>query len=140
PELAGACGAGARQISGALSVMRRFQAVRLLAFITLGIAAAASAQGWPAKPVRVIAPFTAGGAADTLGRIISTKLTESLGQNFIVENRAGAGGVIGSDLAATAAPGGYTLVVSGVASHVVAPAVTRVPFDALKDFTHIALI
>ena len=120
--------------------MRRSQAGRLLAFITLSVAASASAQGWPAKPVRVIAPFTAGGAADTLGRIISTKLTESLGQNFIVENRAGAGGVIGSDLAAKAAPDGYTLVVSGVASHVVAPAVTRVPFDALKDFTHIALI
>ena len=120
--------------------MRRSQAIRLLALIALAVAASASAQGWPAKPVRVIAPFTAGGAADTLGRIISTKLTESLGQNFIVENRAGAGGVIGSDLAAKAPPDGYTLVVSGVASHVVAPAVTRVPFDALKDFTHIALI
>ncbi|HUP93343.1 MAG TPA: tripartite tricarboxylate transporter substrate binding protein, partial [Burkholderiales bacterium] len=120
--------------------MRRSLAVLLLAFLTLAVAASASAQGWPAKPVRVIAPFTAGGAADTLGRIISTKLTESLGQNFIVENRAGAGGVIGSDIAAKAPPDGYTLVVSGVASHVVAPAVSRVPFDPLKDFTHIALI
>lgn len=90
--------------------------------------------------MRLIAPFTPGGAADTLGRIVGAKLTESLGQNFVVENRAGAGGVIGSDIVAKSAPDGYTLVVSGVASHVVAPALSKVPFDALKDFTHIALI
>lgn len=108
--------------------------------LSLAACASAFAQAWPAKPVRLIAPFTAGGAADTLGRIVSTKLTEGLGQNVIVENRAGAGGVIGSDLVAKAPPDGYTLVVSGVASHVVAPAVSRVPFDPLKDFTHIALI
>lgn len=101
---------------------------------------AAPAQTWPTKPVRLIAPFTPGGAADTLGRIVGGKLTETLGQNFVVENRAGAGGVIGSDLVAKSAPDGYTFVVSGVASHVLAPALSKVPFDALKDFTHIALI
>jgi tripartite-type tricarboxylate transporter receptor subunit TctC len=95
---------------------------------------------WPAKPVRVIAPFLPGGSADTLGRLVSAKLTESLGQNFVVENRPGAGGVVGSDSVAKSAPDGYTLVVSGAASHVVAPLLSKVPYHPLKDFTHIALI
>ena len=103
------------------------------------LAAPAAAQTWPAKPVRIIAPFAPGGGADTLGRLIGGKLTESLGQPFIVENRVGAGGVIGSDVAAKAAPDGYTFVVSGVASHAIAPALSKVPFDPLRDFTHIAL-
>jgi tripartite-type tricarboxylate transporter receptor subunit TctC len=119
------------------------RSVKALGVLAVGVAvscAPAAAQTWPAKPVRVIAPFTPGGAADTLGRIVGAKLTESLGQNFVIENRAGAGGVIGSDLVAKSAPDGYTLVISGVASHVVAPAIGKVPFDALRDFTHIALI
>jgi tripartite-type tricarboxylate transporter receptor subunit TctC len=97
-------------------------------------------QGWPAKPVRIIAPFAPGGSADTLGRIVAQKLTESFKENFVVENRPGAGGVIGSELVAKAAPDGYTLLVSGVASHAVAPALPRgTPYDPVKDFTHIAL-
>lgn len=109
--------------------------------ITLCAAGSAAAQTtWPAKPVRIIAPFAPGGGADTLGRLVGAKLTESLGQPFIVENRAGAGGVIGSDAAAKSAPDGYTLVVSGVASHAIAPALSKVPFDPIRDFTHIALI
>jgi len=115
-------------------------ALHLWFFAVCLLSSAAAAQTWPAKPVRVIAPFAAGGAADTLGRTIGAKLTDSLGQNFVVENRAGAGGVIGSDIAAKSAPDGYTLVISGVASHVVAPAIGKVPFDPIKDFTHIALI
>jgi tripartite-type tricarboxylate transporter receptor subunit TctC len=120
--------------------MRPLRAARLVAWISLLVPALAFAQSWPAKPVRVIAPFAPGGTADTLGRIISSKLTETLGQNFVVENRAGAGGVIGSEIAAKAPADGYTFVVSGVASHVIAPAIARVPFDPLRDFTHIALI
>jgi tripartite-type tricarboxylate transporter receptor subunit TctC len=100
----------------------------------------AFAQAWPAKPVRIVAPFAPGGSADTLGRIVAQKLSESLKQNFVVENRPGAGGAIGSELVARAAPDGYTLVVSGVASHVIAPSLPRgTPYDPLKDFTHIAL-
>lgn len=97
------------------------------------------AQGWPAKPVHIIAPFAPGGTADTLGRIVAQKLTESLKESFIVENRPGAGGALGSDLVAKAAPDGYTLVVSGIASHVLAPAVQGTPYDPVRDFTHIAL-
>lgn len=98
------------------------------------------AQTWPAKPVRIVVPFSPGGTADTLGRLVAQKLTDGLKENFIVENRAGAGGVIGSELVAKAAPDGYTLVVSGVATHCIAPALSKTfPFDPLRDFTHIAL-
>ncbi|HEY0338551.1 MAG TPA: tripartite tricarboxylate transporter substrate binding protein [Burkholderiales bacterium] len=122
-------------------LVRTVKCVWPLSLLCLGILPGfAAAQAWPAKPVRLIAPFTPGGAADTLGRLVGAKLTETLGQNVVIENRAGAGGVIGSDLVAKSAPDGYTLVVSGVASHVVAPALSKVPFDALKDFSHIALI
>jgi tripartite-type tricarboxylate transporter receptor subunit TctC len=101
---------------------------------------AALAQAWPAKPVKMVAPFAPGGSADTLGRIVAQKLTESFKENFVVENRPGAGGVIGSEMVAKAPPDGYTLVVSGVASHAVAPSLPRgTPYDPVKDFTHIAL-
>src|SRR5689334_10852185 len=100
----------------------------------------AAAQGWPAKPVRLVVPFAPGGTADTLGRLVAQKLGETLKETFVVENRGGAGGVVGSELVAKAAPDGYTLVVSGVASHCIAPAMSKnFPFDPLRDFTHIAL-
>ena len=111
----------------------------LLLLCALG-AEIADAQGWPAKPVRIIVPLPPGGTADTLGRLVAQRLSESLKENFVIENRPGAGGVIGSDLVAKAAPDGYTLVVSSVASHCVAPALSReFPFDPVRDFTHIAL-
>jgi len=112
----------------------------LLCAAALLLAAPAWAQQYPARTVRIIAPFAPGGTADTLGRIVAAKLTESLGQTFVVENRAGAGGLVGSELVLKSAPDGYTLVVSGVASHVIAPALAaRPPFDPVRDFTHIAL-
>jgi len=101
---------------------------------------AAWPQTWPAKPVRVVVPFAPGGTADTLGRLVASKLGETFKENFVIENRGGAGGVVGSELVAKAAPDGYTLVVSGVASHCIAPAMSKnFPFDPLRDFTHIAL-
>ena len=103
-------------------------------------AADAGAQAWPARPVRLIVPFAPGGSADTLGRLMAQKLAENLKQPFVVENRPGAGGAIGSELVAKAAPDGYTLLVSGVASHALAPALPAgTPYDPLRDFTHIAL-
>jgi tripartite-type tricarboxylate transporter receptor subunit TctC len=90
--------------------------------------------------VRLVVPFAPGGTADTLGRLVASKLAETFKETFVVENRAGAGGVIGSELVAKAEPDGYTLVVSGVASHAIAPAMSKnFPFDPLRDFTHIAL-
>src|SRR5258706_11195443 len=113
----------------------------LFTLCTLLLSFAAAAQPWPARPVKIIAPFAPGGSADTLGRIVAKNLTEQLKETFVVENRPGAGGVLGSDLAAKAAPDGYTLVVSGIASHVIAPQLPQgTPYDPLKDFTHIALI
>src|SRR5688500_13091967 len=115
--------------------------IRFLGLIVLLFACSSSwAQAWPTKPVRIIAHFAPGGSADTLGRIVAQKLGESFKQSFIVENRPGAGGAVGSELVARAAPDGYTLVVSGVASHAIAPSLPRgTPYDPLKDFTHIAL-
>ncbi|MGB7542567.1 MAG: tripartite tricarboxylate transporter substrate binding protein, partial [Burkholderiales bacterium] len=99
-----------------------------------------SGQAWPSKPVRIVVPFAPGGTADMLGRLVAQKLSESFKQNFVIENRPGAGGVIGSELVAKAAPDGYTLLVSGVASHCIAPALSKsFPFDPVRDFTHIAL-
>ncbi len=116
--------------------MRRFG---LFLFLCLLVPSAA-AQAWPSKPVRIVVPFAPGGTADTLGRLAAQKLSEAFRESFIVENRPGAGGTIASAAVAKAAPDGYTLVVSGVASHVVAPSLPRgVPYDPVKDFTHIAL-
>jgi tripartite-type tricarboxylate transporter receptor subunit TctC len=119
--------------------MRFIIRTAVLAVAALSCGAAWS-QAWPSKPVRIVVPFAPGGTADTLGRLVAQKLTESLKENFIIENRGGAGGVIGSELVAKASPDGYTLVVSGVASHCIAPAMSKsFPFDPLRDFTHIAL-
>ena len=119
---------------------------RFLAVCALAMPLAASAyaqppaQAWPTKPVRVVVPFAPGGTADTLGRIVAIRLSERFGQSFVVENRGGAGGLIGADLVAKGAPDGYTLVVSGIGPLVVATALSsKSPFDPLKDFTHIAL-
>lgn len=96
---------------------------------------------WPARPIRVIAPFAPGGSADTLGRLVAQELSQTLGQAVVVENRPGAGGVLGSQVVARAAPDGYTFVISGIASHVVAPAVNAsTGFDPLRDFTHVAFL
>ena len=92
------------------------------------------------KPVRIIVPHAPGGVTDMLARLVADRLSGSLKQSFIVENRAGAGGIVGSDLVAKAAPDGYTLVASGMASHVIAPNAGAAPFDPLKSFTHIALL
>ncbi|HVQ60876.1 MAG TPA: tripartite tricarboxylate transporter substrate binding protein [Burkholderiales bacterium] len=98
------------------------------------------AQAWPSKPVRVVVPFAPGGTADTLGRLVTLKLAETFKETFVIENRGGAGGVVGSELVAKSAPDGYTFVVSGVASHCIAPAMSKTfPFDPLRDFTHVAL-
>ena len=115
-------------------------ALLALALPCMLAAGEAGAQSWPSKPVRVVVPFAPGGTADTLGRLVAHKLGETFKETFVIENRGGAGGVVGSELVAKAAPDGYTLVVSGVASHCIAPAMSKnFPFDPLRDFTHIAL-
>jgi tripartite-type tricarboxylate transporter receptor subunit TctC len=112
--------------------------IRLLAGL-LFVVVAQAAQAWPTKPVKIIAPFAPGGTADTLGRLVAQKLGEQMKASFVVENRPGAGGALGSDIVAKAAPDGYTLLVSGIASHAIAPALPQgTPYDPVRDFTHIA--
>jgi tripartite-type tricarboxylate transporter receptor subunit TctC len=113
----------------------------LVALSALAFSMGAAAQQWPARPVKIVAPFAPGGSADTLGRIVAKQLSEQLKETFVVENRPGAGGVLGSELVSNAPPDGYTLVVSGIASHVIAPQLPRgTPYDPMKDFTHVALL
>jgi tripartite-type tricarboxylate transporter receptor subunit TctC len=103
--------------------------------------ATTSAQEWPTRPVKIIAPFAPGGSADTLGRIIAEQLSETFKQQFFVENKPGAGGVVGSQQAAHAEPDGYTFVISGIASHVIAPIInSSTGYDPVKDFTHVAYL
>ena len=116
--------------------MNRF----LASLIAFALSFAALAQPYPSRPVKIIVPFGPGGTADTLGRLVAGKLSEQLKEGFVIENKGGAGGVVGSELVAKAAADGYTLVVSGIASHVIAPLLPGgAPYDPLKDFTHIAL-
>ena len=94
---------------------------------------------FPTRPIKLIVPFAAGGSADTLGRSFGEQITHALGQQVVIENQGAAGGVVGSAAVAHSNPDGYTLVVSSIASHVVAPNQNRdVGFDPMKDFTHIA--
>jgi tripartite-type tricarboxylate transporter receptor subunit TctC len=120
--------------------MLKITTMKWLAVLLVFSVSLCAAQDWPTRPVKIIVPFSPGGSADTLGRLVAGKLSEQLKESFVVENRGGAGGAVGSDLAAKAAPDGYTLVVSGIASHVIAPHLPQgTPYDPQKDFTHIAL-
>jgi tripartite-type tricarboxylate transporter receptor subunit TctC len=94
---------------------------------------------WPTRPVKLVVPFAAGGSADTLGRSFGEQLTTALGHQVVIENQGAAGGLVGSAAVARAQADGYTFVVSGIASHVIAPSTNPNPgFDPMKDFTHVA--
>jgi len=99
-----------------------------------------AAQGYPSKPVRIMVPAQPGGGLDLIGRTIGDQLGRALGQSFIVENSSGGGGAIASMTVARAAPDGYTLMVGYVATHATNPAVRKVPYDPVKDFTPIAMV
>jgi tripartite-type tricarboxylate transporter receptor subunit TctC len=101
----------------------------------------ASAEDWPAKPVRVIVAFAPGGPTDILAREIAKELHNELGNVFIVENRGGAGGTIGTAAAAKAAPDGYTLIMTSAVAQAVGPGLwSSVNYDPIKDFTHVSLV
>ncbi|MBI3936162.1 MAG: tripartite tricarboxylate transporter substrate binding protein [Betaproteobacteria bacterium] len=103
-------------------------------------APAAWPQAYPARPVRLVVPFPAGGVNDIIARIIAQKISESVGQQVVVENRPGAGGNIGTDFVAKAAPDGYTLLSGGVGSLVMNPQVSKVPYDTTRDFAPVILM
>ncbi|MEO7152775.1 MAG: tripartite tricarboxylate transporter substrate binding protein [Burkholderiaceae bacterium] len=122
---------------------RRLALLATLTGLALSAAAPLRAQpvsDWPSKPIRLIVPYAPGGSADTLGRLIAKHLGEAFKQTVVIENKGGAGGLIGSQLVAKAAPDGYTLVVSGIGSHVIAPVGQPAGFDPMKDFSHIAML
>jgi tripartite-type tricarboxylate transporter receptor subunit TctC len=100
---------------------------------------ASSAADWPTKPIRLVVPSAAGGAADLMGRTFATALAGPLGQQFVIDNRPGAGGSIATESVIRAQPDGYTLMVSGLPYHVLGPAMNaNIAYDPIRDFTHIA--
>ncbi len=114
---------------------------RALAALMLTLPALAGAQNptYPSRPVKIIVPFPPGGAIDALGRLLSQKMSESWGQSVVVENRAGAGGMIGTEAGARAAPDGYTLTMGAVSTHAINASIyKKVPYDGQKDFAPVA--
>jgi tripartite-type tricarboxylate transporter receptor subunit TctC len=101
--------------------------------------AAVQAAEWPAKPVRIIVPYAAGGANDLLARVFGERLSEAFGQQFFVENRTGGGGLVGTEAVARSDPDGYTLMASGLPSHVLAPAMNarNAGFDPVRNFAYL---
>jgi tripartite-type tricarboxylate transporter receptor subunit TctC len=111
----------------------------LAAGALLAVATTAAAQTFPGKPVRIISPYPPGGTTDLLSRMLAPKITESWGQQVIVENRPGGNTVIGTEALVRSAPDGYTLICI-LSSHVIVPNLTKTPYDVLKDFTAVATI
>jgi len=104
------------------------------------LAAPAQAQEWPAKPVKIVVPFSAGGSSDQLARLLAPELAAAFKQQFYIENRAGSSGALGSAQVARAEPDGYTFVNAGSGPHLTGPAINpNIGYDPLKDFTHVAM-
>ena len=113
----------------------------LVSAFTAFTASTAQAADYPDKPIRMIVPYPPGGTSDLLARAIAPRLGERLQQTVIIENRAGAGGVIGAQAVARSAPDGYTLVFASIASHGILPVLQKpAPYDAIKDFSPITLV
>jgi len=113
---------------------------RLALLLVLGLSFPAFAQEWPTKPVKFVSPYPPGGSVDPLARLLAAKLTDSLKQNFLVENRTGASGIIGTDYVAKSAPDGYTWVFI-FDTHAVHQALNpKLPFDPIKDFAPVMIV
>jgi len=114
---------------------------RILGLILLAVSLAAGAQGYPAKPIRLIVADAAGGAPDQLGRLLAQKLSDSLGQQVIVDNRPGAAGALGADLAARAPADGYTLLLTTTTIYAILPSLKKnLAYDPVRDFAAISRI
>jgi len=124
-----------------VSRARRALVCALVAAATLLPGMANAAADYPNKPLRFIVPYPPGGPLDTMARLLAEKVHGTLGQPVIVENRAGAGGNIGADLAAKATPDGYTLVMGAVATHAINPWLfPKLPYDPIKDFAPVTIV
>jgi len=114
---------------------------KILLILMIGFGACANAQTWPAKPIKLVIPYPPGGGNDSLGRLIGQKLGESLGQPVVIDNRGGAGATIGTDVVAKSPPDGYTILLSSITTHALAPALyPKLGYDPIKDFTPLSLI
>ncbi|HEY6966435.1 MAG TPA: tripartite tricarboxylate transporter substrate-binding protein, partial [Burkholderiales bacterium] len=112
-----------------------------LACLLIAIALPALPQGYPAKSIRLVVPWPPTGTVDILGRTLGQKLSERMGQPVVVENRAGANGMIGSEAAAKSPPDGYTILVDNITGHAInATLQAKMPFDSLRDFAHVSLL
>jgi tripartite-type tricarboxylate transporter receptor subunit TctC len=111
-----------------------------LLFVCLLFAGSAAAQNYPSKPIRLISPFPPGGSVDVVGRLLAAKLSESMGQQMVVDNRSGASGVIGTEVVMNSAPDGYTLLINTIPFVTNQFLMPRVPYDALRDFVQISLV
>ena len=112
----------------------------VLILMCCALSHAAMAQQYPVRALRMVVPFAPGGSTDTLARIVGQRLHETLGQPVVVDNRAAAGGTVGSDLVAKAQPDGYTLLIGSIATMAIAPALyAKLPYDPLNDFVHAGL-
>src|SRR5690349_21092539 len=120
--------------------MTKFRAAVSACLAAALLAPGTSAQEYPSRPVRVVVPFAPGGPNDIIVRLVAQKLFESWGQPFVVENRAGAGGNVGTDYVAKSAPDGYTLLSVGPGSLIINPLVAKVPYDAERDFAPITIM
>jgi len=124
--------------------LRRLTALTLPFFLVPALmlgCVSASAQSYPAKPIRFVVPYPPGGSVDIAARALGQKLTEAWGQPVVVDNRAGAGGNIGADLVAKSPADGYTLLMGAVATHAINPTLYgKLPYDPVKDFTPVALV
>ena len=110
------------------------------AAVFLGTAGSALAQGYPSRPVRMIVPNLAGSATDAVARMVAQRFTEVWGQQVVVDNRAGASGIIGAELTAKAAPDGYTLLMATSAGIIILPLLNKVPYETARDFSPISLV
>ena len=123
--------------------LRTLSALATLAVLAFAPAQQAVAQAatWPSKPVRIVVSFPPGGTSDIVARLVGQHLSEKLGQQFLVDNRPGAGGTLAADIVKKEAPDGYTLILANNAPFTIAPTQFRkIPYDPLKDFTHVAYI
>jgi tripartite-type tricarboxylate transporter receptor subunit TctC len=121
--------------------VRKISFAILSGVLLLGSVSAALAQSYPTRPVRFIVPFAPGGSTDTLARTLSLKLGEALGQQVVVDNRAGGNGNIGTDLVAHAAPDGYTILLGYIANLAIGPSLyAKLPYDSVRDFAPITLL
>ena len=113
---------------------------RVLSIMALAAAGAAFAQGYPNRPIKVVVPWPPGQATDTAARVVTEKMGPPMGQQFVIDNRAGAGGTIGTDIAAKAAADGYTILAGSSGPISISPKVQKVPYDPDKDFEPICLM